>query len=440
MMSNILMLVVMLIGLCILSLIFIWILKKPIRGIFLSVFFLPVLVSVNLPIVGPKLALVDIFISMTGFAWFTRLMTGKKPLMRIKPQFYIPLAVFCLVALASFLNTLSYSRSAIELLSYVYLGAFFFLFCQIVENEEQLNNVVKIWIAASLMVVLFGLIQIFSLATGFGRELLLWHDPTTKITSLLRGPSQLPSYLISIFPVFLLYAVKKRGCVRYLNWIVIVLTAVVMLATGSKTGLVVMFGAFALFFLWRMGHVRTWGTYIGLALFSSLVLALVIPVLPAAVSRSLSILSITSGNTLSEVSPIRYSFLVGWAKAVSDHPWIGVGVGDFCDYLPRYVPEVLKHELHNTYLAIWAEEGLLGFLAFMSFLSFILKECTNIVFRLRNRYWRELGGALVIGFVANLIYGLAHFGLRHRHLWLSMAIIISITVLIKKKEATHEWY
>jgi O-antigen ligase len=56
---------------------------------------------------------------------------------------------------------------------------------------------------------------------------------------------------------------------------------------------------------------------------------------------------------------------------IVDHPWLGVGVNNYADRMLRHALEdgwTWVAVVHNKYLLVWAETGILGLVAFLWFL------------------------------------------------------------------------
>jgi len=92
-----------------------------------------------------------------------------------------------------------------------------------------------------------------------------------------------------------------------------------------------------------------------------------------------------------------------WQAAVgmfSDHPWLGVGIGNYAVAYPRYAVgrwlDPLGHA-HNYYLNIAAESGLVGLGAFVLLFAACFHEAWRVLSRLGRRlsgsgsgYWRTV--------------------------------------------------
>src|SRR5205823_2454635 len=60
------------------------------------------------------------------------------------------------------------------------------------------------------------------------------------------------------------------------------------------------------------------------------------------------------------------------AKMIADHPWLGVGSGNFGGYYPRYMAETAGEKIkdpHNFVLELWATGGVFVLLAVLTALG-----------------------------------------------------------------------
>lgn len=78
-----------------------------------------------------------------------------------------------------------------------------------------------------------------------------------------------------------------------------------------------------------------------------------------------------------EAVSLRLFYIKSADKTISLHPYLGTGIGTFVPNLTRtirHVPDYLYQPVHNVFLLIFSEEGLLGFGLFLGFLAFCIKE------------------------------------------------------------------
>lgn len=430
-----------------------WVYRAPIRGIYLIVLALPLIITPTLPLLERRLALIDIFIVVTGFAWAARWAfrpSARQPL-KLDPKLYIPLGIYYLAALASFTGTLSPLWSSIELLSMIYLGVVFFLFTQIVQSEQELKTILKLWTISATVVVLFGLAQMASLYTGIGQDQLLWFHTKTRITSTFNFPNQLPSYLATITPLFFFYVAKgktfwvKAGALLFIG-----ASFVVMLATASRTSFGLIVAMVLLYWVWRTidawrsrGKIPTRSLAIGGA-----TIVLLIAFIAAIRTDTFGLytrlskipamgrpLTVMKNLDLKQIDDERYLMYSVGLQAIREHPLVGVGIGSFRFFYER-TPGGYPHELHSNMLSLWAETGTFGLLAFLAFIIALLWYSKRIAFDTKNSVWRHLGAAMAIGFITNFfVYGAFLLGLRERHLWISMALLVSLKLLSERLPA-----
>lgn len=94
-------------------------------------------------------------------------------------------------------------------------------------------------------------------------------------------------------------------------------------------------------------------------------------------------------------------------RMVADHPVVGVGPNHFALELPRYATAEFAREwlytVHNKYLLVWAESGVLGLAAFLAFVGVGLRRAAT-AFRRSD----GLTATLALGFGAALVGQLVH--------------------------------
>ena len=126
----------------------------------------------------------------------------------------------------------------------------------------------------------------------------------------------------------------------------------------------------------------------------------------------------------------------GW-EIFSDHPFLGVGIGNAGYYFPEYMPsfgwqltEVDTLFSYNTYLpntkSMWVrlltETGLTGFAFFVAWL-FILWQSGRYLIKKLNPTLRTIGLAGVLAIIAFLIEGFSIDSFALPYLWFSMGLV-----------------
>jgi len=142
--------------------------------------------------------------------------------------------------------------------------------------------------------------------------------------------------------------------------------------------------------------------------------------------------------------------LAHWWAAIDmwrDHPWLGVGIGNYPVAYPQYaVPrwdDPLGHA-HNYYLNVGAETGLLGLLAYLILLGAMLLHTVQVAFRTTDALSRgaALGvqGVLVAVGIHNLFDNLYVHSMGV-HLGLCLGLVTALASIASKGTgATHLHY
>jgi O-antigen ligase len=144
------------------------------------------------------------------------------------------------------------------------------------------------------------------------------------------------------------------------------------------------------------------------------------------VPRFASLLDLQAGSTFFRLELWRSSLTL-----IREHPWFGVGPGNFLDaYRTRYIlPSAwqefnLEHP-HNVYLDHWTRLGLLGVLAGVA---------VQVAFWLQVR--REEKKLLVIGFTGSMVALLAHGLVDNALFFPDLALAFFLTLALVQGDKT----
>ena len=182
---------------------------------------------------------------------------------------------------------------------------------------------------------------------------------SNRVFGSLVYPNALAGFLVVAFaPTLVWIWVRARSWDARVKWIALVFAGGVMLfclvLTGSRGGFVA-FGvmALAVFACWfPAGGRRTvfWLT--------GLVATLVVVFLLGLHAGFLHF-----GTTSLES---RMDYWRGAIAIAEDHPWVGTGPGTFGSIYPKYktAPTEEAQAVHNSYLQMWSDSGVLAFVAF----------------------------------------------------------------------------
>jgi len=96
----------------------------------------------------------------------------------------------------------------------------------------------------------------------------------------------------------------------------------------------------------------------------------------------------------------RVRMVQGGVEMIKDYPTLGVGPANVKELYPLYrkpdAPRFRPPHLHNNFVQVWAERGILGLSAYVLLLGLFLRDCAR-GWRGGGRMWAEGGVAVVVG-------------------------------------------
>lgn len=405
--------------------------SRPARGIPVILVLLPVLKTAVHGGILVRFALPDMFTFVVFTGTVLVLLRRRDPgwaRIRLPKQVLLGLAAFLAMVVLSFSVTEDPARSGIELTAYGVNLVLFALIVYHVRTREQIHECLRAWELGVVIAVLGSVVGVVLLFAGVV-DVFFTEGP--KVASTFKKSGQLSAYLLPSIPLlwFNLKELSTTRRSRILRRLLIAGTYLSIVAAGSRGGLVVggllIAGLFGGGWLRSLrGRVALTASAAGLAAFAVVpIVRRALDALPFTFQRALSILSGVS--SLESLSPTRYHQFLGWKVAAAEYPWLGVGTGDFRARATALVPQAWRaHEIHNTYLGVWAETGVAGICALAVLYLGMLRAGWQVMTR-GDRRMAALGFALIVSLVTLTIYGVMNFGLRMRHLWSIFGLTIA---------------
>lgn len=283
-------------------------------------------------------------------AWALRAATGREPL-RL-PAVLVTVAAFTFAVGASFLVSPDQPASLVKTTSYVLFAIFFFVVVQLVRDRADVRRVL---IVVSLSAAASG-------ARGLFEFLVLGAD---RAAGPISDPNGYAYVLASVLPLAGYLAATERR----LRWLWLVCFALILAAVTASLsrGALVGLAAVALWLL-LTGRVAARKALLGGAVLITLAVGVFVLVSPVVSDRVESKQSYGSKNISS-----RQAFYRGALAMAADRPLAGVGPARFGTEAQQYVkgnPVALRDPVvHNSYLEILAESGILALAAFLAFLA-----------------------------------------------------------------------
>jgi len=414
----------------------------PFRGLLVVLAALPLLKTVAHEGVLARFAPPDVFVALTAAGTAVVLARRRDAAwgsVRIPREVLLGGGAFAAAALLSVLASEDVGRSAVELAAYGVNAVLFALLVFHVRTREALFTCVRAWEIGVVIAVLGSVAGVALLFAG-NLETPLTEGP--KLASTFKKSGQLSAYLLPSFPLlwFARRELSTSRRARALRGLLIAAAYASLVATGSRTGLAL--GTAILAALFAGSWLRTLlgrQTLLRLGV-AVAALAAVVPAagdlasrLPYSFQRAFSVLDGVS--SLERMSPTRYYQFQGWQVAAAERPWLGVGTGDFKTRATSLVPAAWHaHEVHNTYLGVWAETGIPGIAALAVLYLGILRAAWQVIGR-GDRSIAALGFALLVALGVLYLYGISNFGLRMRHLWCVFGLVVAAGNVVLREGA-----
>ena len=346
--------------------------------------------------------------ALAGFAWVVRrLIAGLPPW--VDSPLTKPLALLLLIAVAG----LGASESASETLRIVLMWTAAFFVVQLVVDEAKPSTVG--WILF-LLALTGGVVAVITSMSSGGQEqelVGLGTEATGRAKGSFGNPNLLAVFLATALAAAGAVMVGGRPRFRPFAAAAFIATLVGLALTLSRGGLLAGAAAVAVMLLWR--------PFRRLALVALVVGGVTLLIAGADVlgsSQSVDLVTkrIESVQYATEVDP-RSALWRGTPEIIGDHPFLGVGAGEFSraaaayglrDPFSEYQP--FEHA-HSIPLTVAAELGLLGLAAFLWFATalgiVLVRAC-----RRAQGWTRAYAFGITAGLVAVAVQGLVDYTVR----------------------------
>lgn len=431
------------------------ILKEPLWGVWLLIFFLPFERLGSVDLAGITIRVSQIVALLMIGAWIIRGLDLKKFKIRSIPIFWTLLPFVGICLLAVILHAPNIKRSISVLIFIVFTISVSLILPQIIRHREQLPRVLWILFGSMTLVCLFGLYQFLGDIIGLPPELTGLRELYTKdvlgfprIQSTALEPLYFANYLLLPLSILIALWLSKAAKIKSIYLLPLIgLGGLCMVLTVARGGYIAfaaslcVLGAF---------YFKQWFKLKNI-LYGILIIALVAIGAQQFLSldQGYEILEEDqvreygfSGHVLNVFSGASYServetFELAY-KAWIDHPWIGIGPGSFgpqTSYHPFVVPEHGYKIVNNLYLELLAETGILGLGLFVMTVILLLFRTFKVWRMTKDKYLRALLVGLLAAFVGILVQYNTFSILYIMHVWfvIGMLLVVQNIILYEKK-------
>jgi len=353
-------------------------------------------------------------------------------------------------------------------------------------DEDDLRFTVKWLLAGFVMDVLWSGVQALAFYTHILNKVTVTHwqrafsmrelVKTNRVSGMAYEPAWLAGQIATVYLPWLFAALLTRVRVTRFKWLEFILLGValmLLLATFSRGGLVTAGVAFILTFLLagRAEINATWSWFasgfrggMGLVLRLGVIAVLIVGVAGAGLflgqkgyitrlfnSNAQSIEEFIIANS----AGARAAYTFGALGAYEESPIMGVGLGAsgfyMYDHLPAWsmttVPEIARQlspdnrlipNPKNMYARLLAETGLIGFFLFIAF-QFSLLGDALIALKNNSSLMRFLGIAGLFSWIAVALYNITQDSFAIPNIWINFGILTGMTVFaLESKKISQE--
>lgn len=275
-----------------------------------------------------------------------------------------------------------------------------------IETEKELRTVMAMLMVSLIVQGFFGTAQYLT-----GRELDIFKTGTpmteeseegviTRALGTIGKPNGLAMYVTPLILLVTAIIMRARGAYRRLGIVAVALGGAALLFSFSRGGWM----AFAIAFLLLLLALSK-GRY---ARAGRPMLALLIAVFVVVLFLGRIEARLLSPEGSEAAQDRIYLVKIAW-NMIKDSPILGVGANTFMSVITQYTnsPElryVYLHMVHNQYLLVFAETGLVGIIAFLWFMLACFRESLDCVRRRGSELAQMVGISVGAGFIAMAIH------------------------------------
>jgi O-antigen ligase len=417
-----------------------------VNGIYLGFFLSSILLAPSLPVVGTKFAAPDIplLLALTTIPVALTTCSNRAASLghREKNILWLGFAFLYWASLSLAYNDLfdrvDILNSVIELANYSYGFGILVGMVLLVNDWDKWNRCVIAWLLGVALVSTLSILAALGLAPEWAHH----GAGGNRIASTFRTVNQLHGYVAPTVPMLALIALRKnlRPFSRPLACTLLVGALIALLLTGSRmaiflAGISCVFVVVSAMSMLRR-HPWIFFTIVvsvfSLAAAGAFVVDLVLThgaeVLPPGMKAIGRIVNgLFGAQDFDELAGPR-----GEQMGIVYENWwrqlvLGVGPGNFSFAYNH------RHEIHNSFLGVFVEQGLPGLLLLISFVGITLYY--GYRFSVGPSGQARLMQSAVIAFFVINVYGLFSFGIRQRIFWLAAGLVVC-GIRISSRERT----
>lgn len=349
------------------------------------------------------------------------------------------------VALSA-LSLLDANESTLALIQLLIMVKLFLLFVVVASYLAQTGDLAPVLVGLAVIVALEALLGVYQRISGQSLGLLQLGEASTvaqqpmnltstyRVQGTLGHPNSYAMYLMAAIPLLfaLLFCVAPRS-MKLLAGGAVLLGAVGVLLSLSRSGWACLALALTVVMALAVWRKRL---HPGTALLLASGMALAVFGLNLLMDNLIG-LRLTSGDQGSAAS--RVTLAQTALQVVGNRPWLGVGLNNYRHILPHY-GATGSTVVHNVYLLIAAETGVLGLAAFLLLLAVVLKHAWRLASRPADDAQWIVGAGACATLAGLVVWGITDYallgaGLVTKQFWLLAALVSGFSAYAARSRA-----
>ena len=420
--------------------------RKPIFGLFFIAFLLPFERIGSFETAGATIRASQIFALLTIVAWLLTFL-AKKINFSARNPLIIPIALLTGFSALSMINAVNLQRALMIYAFNLFVMVISLMIPNLITSKDILQKVIKVIFVSCLLVSLFGVYQFLGDMAGLPSEITGLREHYTqkvfgfpRIQSTALEPLYFANYLLIPISLGIALTLRRRKKdstpLRPLYIIVISGLAIInLILTLSRGGFLGLFAVllFSCILLFRN-------------LLSIKKIAIIAIISVVAAATAFSFLKITGEDENIEIFveqatsysegvgvEERYSSYDDALRLISQHPIIGVGIGNFGPEVHKnsyHAPEAGWPIVNNEFLELWVEIGILGLASFLLLIGIIVIRTIKALRSSGDRMTKTILVGLFIAFLGILAQYQTFSILYILHIWFLIGLLVAAQNLL----------
>jgi oligosaccharide repeat unit polymerase len=421
--------------------------KNPFWGILLIAFFIPFERLASVEISGLTLRISQILGAITILSWFLKMLIEKNVRFKSNPIF-IPIIIFLVINILSFTQAVNLTRAEAVFLFIAFTILIGVLVTNLVDSKEKLEKVIKVILLITLLITIFGIFQFAGDLIGLPTSITGLREMYTmkvfgfpRVQSTFLEPLYLANYLLLPICLVLAFLLARKSYLKW-YWLIIILSLALInfVLALSRAAYLALGFCLVLIFIYYFKN-----------LFSLKNILIFIAVLLIVYFVFMQVFGLTQDFNLaiSKFAAQAVSLFTGASytdraetfsqayQAFREHPWLGIGTGNFGPYVAHYPliqPEAGWLIVNNEFLEILAETGIFGLLSFLFILGILFFRSIKAIQKAQDIYLKTVMFALFVAFLGVIIQYQTFSILYIMHIWFLFGLLVAVQNLILRKD------